>query len=294
VAAPFRTGLVATSNNLGQSGARPTHPELLDYLATEFIRSGWGMKALHRLILCSGVYRQSGAVDEEALAVDPANHLLSRYPLRRLDAEAIRDSMLAVSGELDTHVGGSHVPTHRLPEGNVEVDDNSSGARRRSVYLQQRRTQVATFLEVFDAPAIVGNCIFRNTSTLPLQSLALLNSTFARARARAFAARLERVAGAGEVERIQWAFHLALNRNPTAEEMSAARRFLAAQTTLYLASAARPDPAGLDRFLSDGVRQQCLPVRRVTTDYLLLPQQQGPVAGVRRLRGGPTRAFGGR
>jgi hypothetical protein len=229
----FGTGIVATSNNLGQSGARPTHPELLDYLATEFIRSGWSLKALHRLILCSGVYRQSGAVEEEAAAVDPANHLLSRFPLRRLDAEAIRDSMLAVSGELDTHLGGPYVPTHRLPEGNVEVDDNSPGARRRSVYVQQRRTQVATFLEVFDAPAIVGNCTYRNTSTLPLQSLALLNSTFARARAKAFAARLEREAGSGEVKRIQWAFRLALHRNPTAEEMSAARRFLAAQTALY-------------------------------------------------------------
>jgi hypothetical protein len=236
----FGRGIVATSDNLGQSGARPSHPELLDYLATEFIHSGWSLKALHRQILLSGVYRQSGAGGEDASAADPDNHLLSRFPLRRLDAEAVRDGMLAVSGELDTRLGGPYVPTHRLAEGNVEVEDNSPGARRRSVYLQQRRTQVATLLELFDAPAVVGNCTYRNTSTLPSQSLALLNSTFARARARAFAARLEREAGSGEVERIQLAFRLAQGRNPTADERNAARRFLAAQTALY---ASRQDPS---------------------------------------------------
>jgi hypothetical protein len=229
----FGVGIVATSNNLGQSGARPSHPELLDYLAAEFIRSGWSIKAIHRLILKSAVYKQSSALREEAHEIDPENRLLWRYPLRRLDAEAIRDAMLAVAGELDCHMGGPYVPTQRLSEGNVEVDESRPDARRRSVYLQQRRTQVATLLELFDAPAVVSNCTFRNTSTVPLQSLALLNSHFARARAQTFAARLEREAGQSTEPRITTSFRLACGRDPGSEERAAAERFLAAQQKLY-------------------------------------------------------------
>src|SRR5205823_2044113 len=110
----------------------------------------------------------------EGLQLDPDNRLLWRFPLRRLDAEALRDAMLAVAGELDARPGGPYVPTRRTVEGTVEVDEQVGGARRRSVYLQQRRTQVATLLELFDAPTMVANCSVRVTSTVPLQSLALL------------------------------------------------------------------------------------------------------------------------
>jgi mono/diheme cytochrome c family protein len=229
----FGTGLVATPDNLGQSGARPSHPELLDWLATEFVRSGWSVKALHRLIVTSAVYCQSSAPREEALRVDPDNRLLASYPLRRLDAEAVRDGLLALSGELDERMGGSYVPTRRRPDGGVDVDEGRDGAHRRSVYLQQRRTQVATLLELFDAPAMASNCSARTTSTVPLQSLALLNSEFVRARARAFAVRLGREAGGDVDSRLSLAFRLAAGRGPDADERAAARRFLAAQQALY-------------------------------------------------------------
>src|SRR5439155_15083285 len=154
----FGTGIVATPDNLGMSGAKPSHPKLLDYLTTEFIQSGWSVKAIHRLILRSAVYRQSSAPRDGLDAIDPDNRLLSHFPLRRLDAEAVRDAMLHVAGELDARAGGPYVPSKRTAEGVVEIPENTDGAKRRSVYLQQRRTQVVTFLQLFDAPAVVTTC----------------------------------------------------------------------------------------------------------------------------------------
>src|SRR5262249_27944361 len=113
----FGNGLIATSDNLGVSGAKASHPDLLDYLAAEFVRSGWSVKALHRFILESAAYRQSSARREGLDAIDPDNRLLAYFPLRRLDAEAIRDAMLAISGELDTRMGGPFIPSHRTSEG---------------------------------------------------------------------------------------------------------------------------------------------------------------------------------
>jgi hypothetical protein len=229
----FGTGLVSTADNLGRSGAKPSHPELLDNLATEFVRSGWSIKALHRSILRSAVYRQSSRPNAGALAVDPDNRYLWHFPLRRLDAESLRDAQLSVSGELDKRLGGPYVPSQRTGEGSVEVAENHEGALRRSVYLQQRRTQVVTLLQLFDAPSIVGSCGARTTTTVPLQSLALLNSDFARRRAKAFAQRLEREAGADTKKRLTLAFRLVSGRQPEAEEVAAAERFLAAQAKEY-------------------------------------------------------------
>jgi hypothetical protein len=228
----FGTGLVNTPDNLGRSGAKPTHPELLDYLAVEFVRDGWSVKALHRLILTSAAYRQSSA-PPELPEVDPENRLLGRFPLRRLDAEALRDAMLCASGELDRRAGGAYVPGQRTAEGAVEVAEGQAGARRRSVYLQQRRTQVVTLLQLFDAPSVVGSCGTRTTSTVPLQSLALLNSNFARLRAQALARRLEREAGTDEAKRLATAFRLTYGREPSSDEAAAARRFLATQAKVY-------------------------------------------------------------
>ncbi len=219
----FGVGLVATPDNLGQSGARPSHPELLDWLTVEFIEHGWSIKHLHRVILCSATYRQASAPGKD-------ERLLCGYPLRRLDAEAVRDAMLAVSGELDGRMGGHYVPTTRNGEGVVEVDEKNPLARRRSVYLQQRRTQVTTFLELFDAPSIATTCGVRNTSTVPLQALALLNSDFARRRAESFARRLS--AARSDGERITLACRLAWGRNPSDRELVAAQRFLMDQREL--------------------------------------------------------------
>jgi hypothetical protein len=153
--------------------------------------------------------------------------------------------MLTVSGELDLKMGGAYVPTRHGEDGQVIVDEKAEGAFRRSLYLQQRRTQPLTLLEVFDAPLIVGSCTRRSASTTPLQSLALLNSEFALARAAAFARRLEREAGAGRPSRISLAFLLAVGRAPEAEERRAAERFFEAQLRAY------PEPEAERRALAD-------------------------------------------
>jgi hypothetical protein len=229
----FGTGLVATVDNLGYSGATPSHPELIDYLAGELIRQGWSAKSLHRLILSSAVYRQSSRVAADAVRVDPENRLLSRYPLRRLDGEAIRDSMLSVSGELDPQMFGPYVPTQRSPEGDVVVDEQAAGPRRRSIYLQQRRTQVVGLLEVFDAPSIVFNCTARPSTTVPLQSLKLLNSEFVRTRAAGLARRVRPSTDVPQEVALGSAFRIAWGRPPSAGELSSARRFLNEQPVEY-------------------------------------------------------------
>jgi hypothetical protein len=229
----FGVGLSATPDNLGQSGTKPSHPELLDYLASEFVKSGWSVKAMHREILRSAVYRQSSAPRQDLTKVDPDNHWLGRFPLRRLDAESVRDAFLSIAGELDMRVGGPYVPSQRTKDGIVEIAENNAGAKRRSVYLQQRRTQVVTLLQLFDAPSIVGNCSTRTTSTVPLQSLALLNSKFVRDRAKSLEQRLRKEANPETTARLNLAFRLACGRLPNAEEKAAAEQFLATQRKAY-------------------------------------------------------------
>ena len=243
----FGTGLAATSENLGYTGSTPTHPELLEFLAGELVHSGWSAKALHRLILCSSVYRQSSSRNRQAAGADPGNSLLARFPLRRLDAEAIRDAMLFASGELDGRQHGPYVPTDRTETGDVVVDEKAVGATRRSVYLQQQRTQTDSLLEVFDAPSIVTTCTRRSPSTIPLQSLCLLNSDFVIRRARKVAERLDRdgaccAPGLSEGDsRITRAFLLCVSRSPDPDERAAAEHFLEAQQNRYR-KAAKPDP----------------------------------------------------
>jgi Protein of unknown function (DUF1553)/Protein of unknown function (DUF1549)/Planctomycete cytochrome C len=231
----FGTGLVATPENLGYTGSTPSHPELLEFLAAELARSGWSAKAMHRMIVTSTAYRQSSAPRPEAARADPDNRLLARYPLRRLDAESIRDAMLAASGELDDRPGGPYVPTHRTDSGEVAVDPTTPGATRRSVYLQHRRTQLASLLEVFDAPSIVATCTRRQPSTVPLQSLSLLNSDFVAARAARLVDRLgpECDHCSQDDARIERAFLLVTGRLPTGAERNAAGRFLREQPARY-------------------------------------------------------------
>ena len=236
----FGRGLVTTPDNLGQSGAPPTHLALLDYLATEFVRSGWSSKMLHRQIVHSAVYRQSSAPRSAALAADSLNRWLWRFAPRRLEAESVRDAMLRASGELDTQMFGAYVPTKRRSDGNVVVEESQRGVTRRGVYLQQRRTQVHSLLALFDAPSMVSTCGDRNRSTVPLQSLALLNSAFVRQRARGMAERLLVAYPTGECDRITHAFRLALGRRPASAERAATVEFLHKQRAVY-ASDAAPD-----------------------------------------------------
>jgi len=229
----FGVGLVATSDNFGVTGAKPSHPELLDYLAREFVSSGWSVKAMHRLIVNSATYRQSSALREACFKIDPENRLLWRYSLHRLDAESVRDAMLFTTDELEGKVGGPYVPTKRTSDGQVVVEEANPGARRRSLYLQQRSTQPLALLDVFDAPQQQPNCTRRNPSTVSLQSLALLNSDFVRVRSRAFAQRLDREGGVDQARRLERAFQLALGRSPRTAESNAAREFLESQSVHY-------------------------------------------------------------
>lgn len=235
----FGTGIVATPENLGYSGAPPTHPELLEYLAGRLAQGGWRTKALLREVLLSGVYRQSSVPTAAARQRDEDNRLLSHFPLRRLDAEAVRDAMLAASGELDSRMGGPYIPTARNAEGEVVVAESTPGARRRSLYLQQRRTQVTGLLATFDAPSIVTNCTFRTPTTVPLQSLALLNSEFVRARSAAMARRLLDDRSVDEAGRIRAAFVLTRAVPPNPAETGAAETFLKEQAAEYGGDAGR-------------------------------------------------------
>ncbi|MBM4004982.1 MAG: DUF1553 domain-containing protein [Planctomycetes bacterium] len=237
----FGEGLVATADNLGLSGAPPTHPELLDRLAAQLQSDQWSVKRLQRRIVLSATYRQSSAADRLSLERDPDGRLLSRFPLHRLDAESIRDALLAASGELDTRMFGSYVPTSRDAAGEVVVPENATGARRRSIYLYQRRTQVLSLLAIFDAPSLVFNSVSRPRSTMPLQALSLLNAEFVANRARALAVDLTTpnpLESASErpvddPQRIAIAYRRTLGRPPRTEELDAARLFLREQAGYY-------------------------------------------------------------
>jgi hypothetical protein len=243
----FGAGIVATPDNFGVSGTRPTHPELLEFLAHEFVASGWSVKHVHRLIVGSAAYRQSSAATDRAATVDPDNRWLSRFPLRRLDAEAVRDSMLSVSGEITERMYGPYVPGSTDEEGAVVVREDQEGAHRRSLYLQQRRTQVNSMLDLFDAPTIVSNCPVRGTSTVPLQSLALLNSNFVRARAVAMATAAFKTpatsSGSGGDDPICQAIARTFGRQPSVAERAASSQFIEKQSALY---GAKADPAWRD------------------------------------------------
>ncbi len=189
----FGEGLVRTPENFGLQGAKPTHPELLDWLACEFESNGWSLKKQHRLILTSAAYRQASVAHpsrvEAAMQLDPDNALLWRQRLRRVEAEVLRDSMLAVAGTLNEERFGPPVPVQRLATDEVVTPDNPAG-RRRSVYLQVRRSQPVTLLQLFDQPRIETNCTRRSVSTVASQALTLLNSDTLARQSEAFADRL--------------------------------------------------------------------------------------------------------
>jgi hypothetical protein len=242
----FGTGIVATPDNVGYSGAAPTHPELLEYLAGQLIDGGWSAKSLHRLMLTSNTYQQSSAPRADAEIADPQNALLWHYPLRRLDAEALRDSMLAVSGELDPAMYGPYTPTARDGTGEVVVAENTAGAHRRSLYMQQRRTQVLGMLESFDAPSIVFSCTARPSTTVPLQSLKLLNSEFVRARAVGLARRVPRSQPENDADVIARVYILTAGRRPTETEREISLEFLKSQPQQYPDAPDAADRAWID------------------------------------------------
>ena len=213
----FGRGIVETLGNFGRSGARPSHPELLDWLAVEFVNRGWSMKALHRLMMTSRTYRQSSRVGPEQQRLDPENRLLSRWPLQRMDGESLRDSLLRVSGRLDETPYGPPDPVSVRSDGLSTAYEGKRGWRR-SIYLRQLRMNTPTTLDLFDYPPMNPNCTERAQSTVAPQALHLLNDATIRRLAAALAQRVEKEAGdslQAQVERIYW---IALSRPPTAEE----------------------------------------------------------------------------
>jgi hypothetical protein len=230
----FGRGLVATPSDLGRNGAVPTHPELLDWLASDLIDGGWTLKRMHRQIVHSRTYRQSSAVRADSASVDPGNLLLWRQNLRRLEAEAIRDAVLATSGTLNLKAGGPGIfPT--LPREVLETQSRPGDGwkpspheeqNRRSVYIFVKRTLGVPLLETFDFPSSEKSAAARNTTTIAPQALILLNSEFMDKQAAAFAQRI-RSLGTGDVSRdVDQAFRFALQRAPTDEERRIAIAYL--------------------------------------------------------------------
>jgi hypothetical protein len=208
----FGRGLVTTPENFGANGNRPSDPKLLDWLAVEFMARGWSMKAVHRLILTSSTYRMSSSGDEANSSIDPDNIYLWRAPSRRLDAELVRDNLLACAGDLDLKMGGPEI-------------DHTEGlsSRRRSLYLQIAAEKEVEFLKIFDGPAVT-ECYQRHATVMPQQALALANSKLALAEARALANRY------GDCKEEQTfvtrAFERILARGPKPEEIEACTEFL--------------------------------------------------------------------
>jgi Protein of unknown function (DUF1553)/Protein of unknown function (DUF1549) len=239
----FGRGIVSTANDFGRMGARPTHPELLDYLANEFVSHGFSVKHIHRLILHSNAYQQSSALpsDPERKALitkkDPENKFYARFSRQRLEAEQLRDAMLAVSGTLNPKQGGPSVMipidpglVNMLykPSQWVPAKDPTEYARR-SIYLIAKRNLRLPMMEVFDAPDMQVSCARRESSTHAPQALELMNGTFANEQAEAFAKRLETEAGPSLRKQIDLGYRLVTGRSAKAKEMQVALEFLKTQ-----------------------------------------------------------------
>ncbi|MDA0205844.1 MAG: DUF1549 and DUF1553 domain-containing protein [Acidobacteria bacterium] len=236
----FGTGFVKTANDFGFMGEKPSHPELFDWLSQKFVDDGWRMKPLHRMILLSSVYRQASKNPEYAAVgaeKDGDNRLLSRMPMRRLTAEEIRDSILAVSGSLNTELGGRSI---MLPVEQSLVDmlydptqwvvtPDPDEQHKRSVYLIAKRNLRLPFMEVFDQPALQTTCARRDTSTHAPQSLELLNGRISNEQAEMFAARLISEVGNDPAAQVKRAYEIAAGRQPSQKELQTAQAFLEKQ-----------------------------------------------------------------
>jgi hypothetical protein len=219
----FGTGLVETSSDFGRKGGRPSHPALLDWLASEFVRSGWSVKRLHRLVVLSATYRQSGRIDREARSRDADARLLWRFPTRRLEAEAIRDAMLATSGRLNSRPGGPGFDLFTSRGGLTgfpPVESFSGDGLRRMIYAHEVRMERDAVFGAFDCPDAGQTMPRRRRSTTPIQALNLFNSSFTIEEADAFAARVRSEVGDEEAAGIRRVYELALARPPESRELA--------------------------------------------------------------------------
>jgi hypothetical protein len=229
----FGAGLVATPSDFGNMGARPTHPELLDWLATELVAQQWKLKPIHRLMCLSATYRQSSDARPDAMTRDATTSLLWRYPPRRLEAEAIRDAMLAVSGKLDLTMGGPGFEVFKPNDNYVRVYDPkdvwAKSEWRRMIYALKIRSQQDATFGAFDCPDGAQITPKRPTSTTPLQALNLLNGSFVLQQSDFLAERLQSEVGLERAREVDRAFELCFGRRPTETEESAAMKLIAAQ-----------------------------------------------------------------
>ncbi len=255
----FGRGIVGTLGNFGHSGSLPSHPELLDWLAVDFIENGWSIKRLHRQMMLSTAYRQSSRrparrpgftqpesdrpeagpeMAERAEQTDPENRLLWRMNMRRIESEIVRDSILSVSGALDRTAGGPPVEITSPADGLSEAKPapTPTSPNRRSVYLFARRVYPLKFLEIFDAPIMPVNCTQRMNSATVLQSLAVLNSEFLFSQSEKLAVRISETAGPESDQRVKLGFRIVLARQPAESELTKSVTFLKEQEHGYVSA----------------------------------------------------------
>jgi hypothetical protein len=255
----FGTGIVATPSDFGIMGSRPSNLELLDWLSTEFVRSGWSMKHMHRLMVTSNTYRQASALRKDAAEIDGSDKFLWRFPRQRIDAEVIRDSALYLGGILNLKMGGpgvyAELPTGMPePRGGWDTEPDAAERNRRSIYVFVRRNSRYPLLEVFDLAGTQETCPRRDVTTIAPQALSLLNSKLSREWSEAITARVIRDAGPQFPAEMDRAYILAYSRHPDAQEKDLALTFLDRQLKILAGRAAAgeklsqiPDlPAGID------------------------------------------------
>jgi hypothetical protein len=230
----FGEGIVRTPSNFGKTGQPASHPELLDWLSVEFMEKSWSLKAMHRLIMTSEAYQASSDDLMANVEIDPENRLFWRMARQRLQAETIRDSVLAAAGTLDRTTGGPAVypwidpdlfqsSTKRTWPGKPDTDP---ATWRRSLYVYSKRSIRYPLFETFDQPDMISSCDRRNRSTIAPQALLLMNNAFVIEQSKHFARRLEREAGSDVARQVDRAFELALSRPPKASEKDAALKYL--------------------------------------------------------------------
>ncbi|MBA4188987.1 MAG: hypothetical protein C0467_13400 [Planctomycetaceae bacterium] len=253
----FGRGIVATPNDFGLRGDKPSHPELLDWLAVELVEQKWSLKHIHRLIVTSSTYRQATNTTQGA-KIDPENKLLWKMNRRRLEAEAVRDSVLATAGTLNRQVGGASVKvplepevydlifTEGEPDGLWPVTPDATQHTRRSIYLFNKRNVRLPLLEALDQPDTLNSCAFRQVSTFAPQALILMNGPFVQEQGRALAVSLVKEHGADVGEQLESLYRRAVGRSPRAEEKQLAVEFLDAQTETIRKRIEAKQPVGLD------------------------------------------------
>ena len=258
----FGSGIVKTPGNFGRAGTLPTHPELLDWLAREFVRRGWSLKEMHRLMMTSATYRQSSKVTTEHEQIDPQNQLVSRMPLTRLNAESLYDSLLLVAGRLDETLFGPADRVQGRADGLVTPTGTERGWRR-LIYVQQLRKQLATHLESFDFPQMNPNCIERRDSMVAPQALHLMNNAMVLDLAEKFATRVIRKAGSEMPRQIETVYWIALSRPPSDEELQIGLEMLSklrADLLKQLSGSGQPDSVPNTPLIEEAVQSKSLTV----------------------------------